>query len=284
MTEFSLQPDQWIGLSGAPARRGRWHASPAFVSSVKPLKTGKGLIALSMAAPLQLDGPLLVDGSFAVRARTESVVVLSAQAGGAACSMGDVLVLEPLTGDWLAQHWPALLRRSFQRASHETAEHATDLIEQIFRGQDGVAATGATVQSFGSKHEKMPAQSVVRPFEKTFSGLDACLVRRGFIPQEMEDKWFIHRHGDEMHFRRSWTGHLVFAVRIQDAPGAVAFDQVTINRHPEQYRSDDVEQDLATLNWLIDQLLLGLPTRFPAGDGETEALKAWSVGGKAILG
>lgn len=278
---FTLEVRRWFGLAAAPTRPDRWPASPAFVLNFEPLKSGKGTAKLSLVVPLQPAGPVLVEGIFRVISRADSVLVLKVIEGPGAGALGEILVLEPLTRDWVGQHWPALLGRSFPPAGYGEQTTIEDFVSQIFRDKDGAVFTGATEASFGSKNGAMPKDRLTVPFERTFEGLDACLIRNGYIPEEMEDKWFIHRKGAQLLFRRSWTGALIYAADIREEPGKVTFDHVTINRDPKQYSETDTERDLATLAWLIDRLLLGRAGDFPFGD--RGILQAWSTGGKAIL-
>lgn len=276
----TLETRRWVGLTSAPAGPDRWPASPAHVLSVEPLNAGADNISFSLAVPLQPSGPALVEGKFKVISRSDAVIVLNAVAGSAAESLGEILVLEPLTRAWVGQHWTALLERSFPPAGYIEQKTVEDLVSQVFRDRQGAVLTGATEASFGSKNRRMPRKRLTVTFQRTFEGLDSCLIRNGHIPEEMEDKWFIHRKGGQLLFRRSWTGVLVYAADIREEPGKVSFDRVTINRDPKQYSETDTERDLSTLAWLIDRLLLGRASDFPFGD--RGILQAWSTGGKAV--
>lgn len=223
----------------------------------------------------------MIEGLFRVISRSGSRLELKVVEGAAGGQIGESLVLEPLTRAWVGLHWPDLLERSFPPSSYKRQMTMEDVVSQIFRDKDEAIFTGATEASFGSKNGPMPDERITVPFERTFQGLDACLIRNGYIPEEMEDKWFIHRKGAQLLFRRSWTGALIYAADIREEPGRVTFERVTINRDPKQYSETDTQRDLATLAWLIDRLLLGRAGKFPFGD--RGILEAWSTVGKAIL-
>lgn len=76
----------------------------------------------------------------------------------------------------------------------------------------------------------------------------ACL-RRGNIPQEMEDKWFWYMEGNTLYAHRSWTGICVFILRFE--PGSDAI-RVTVNRNPEQFSSESIREDTEEINHLLD--------------------------------
>jgi len=40
-------------------------------------------------------------------------------------------------------------------------------------------------------------------------------IRWGMIPQDMNDKWFVFWDGEYLHFHRSWTGHCIYQMKIQ---------------------------------------------------------------------
>lgn len=73
-------------------------------------------------------------------------------------------------------------------------------------------------------------------------------LRKGNIPQEMEDKWFWFMEGDTLYAHRSWTGICIYRIDFK-ADGNHA---VTVNRDPEQYSCTSIDEDRQTLNELLD--------------------------------
>ncbi len=74
-------------------------------------------------------------------------------------------------------------------------------------------------------------------------------LRRGNIPQAMEDKWFWYMEGSTLWAHRSWTGYCIYRIDMKE-DGRHA---VTVNRDPEQYGCTSIEEDAATLNKLLDR-------------------------------
>ena len=106
------------------------------------------------------------------------------------------------------------------------------------------------------KSEPLPKARVCLPFERTFSLEEYEHLRRGFVPQEMEDKWFIFLEDDLLYFHRSWTGYCVYQLRLEAVEGSYKIAEAWASRNPEQYTATDDEVDVFTLKMLIDNLLL----------------------------
>ena len=106
------------------------------------------------------------------------------------------------------------------------------------------------------KTTPLPPKSVRLTYERAFSSAEGDKIKAGFLPQGMDDKWFIYFENDTLYFHRSWTGYCIYQVRFaQDANGFRTLS-VEINRDLEQYRQGDNKKDLQLLNWLIDSLIL----------------------------
>ena len=85
-------------------------------------------------------------------------------------------------------------------------------------------------------------------FDRPFSDKQMQTLRRGHIPQEMEDKWFWYMEGGRLYAHRSWTGNCIYIVEFS----ADGHHRVTVNRDPEQYSCTSVDEDIKTLNKLLD--------------------------------
>jgi len=66
-------------------------------------------------------------------------------------------------------------------------------------------------------------------------------LRYGFIPAEMEDKWFVYAGARSVHFRRSWSGFWIASVTFALEDGRHVARQATVNRDPSQYTGGDAE-------------------------------------------
>ena len=109
----------------------------------------------------------------------------------------------------------------------------------------------------------MPAEKARLNFTRTFAADEFRQISRGFVPQDMEDKWFIFLEGDDLFFHRSWTGMCIYHVRVERRDDKVTVTDAWVNRNKEQYNSRDDAYDAKLLGFLIDDFLLEKETPFP---------------------
>ena len=50
--------------------------------------------------------------------------------------------------------------------------------------------------------------------DRVFSPQDMDRIRRGVVPEAMEDKWFIYWKEGMLFFQRSWTGFCIYVVHF----------------------------------------------------------------------
>ena len=98
------------------------------------------------------------------------------------------------------------------------------------------------------KTEAMPEQHETFTLERSFSDEEMGALRRGNIPQAMEDKWFWYMEGSTLWAHRSWTGYCIYQIDFKEDDGHV----VTVNRDPEQYKCTSIKEDIESLNKLLD--------------------------------
>ncbi len=72
-------------------------------------------------------------------------------------------------------------------------------------------------------------------------------LRRGHIPQEMEDKWFWYMEGDTLYAHRSWTGFCIYRVDFKPDDKHL----VTVSRDKEQYSCTSIEEDARKISKLL---------------------------------
>lgn len=94
----------------------------------------------------------------------------------------------------------------------------------------------------------MPDRHETFVFERPFTAQQMEALRRGNIPQAMEDKWFWFMEGDTLYAHRSWTGICIYRIDFKPDNRHV----VTVNRDPEQYKYISTDDDAQTLNDLLN--------------------------------
>jgi len=103
------------------------------------------------------------------------------------------------------------------------------------------------------------------PYHATFSLEEYAAIRRGLIPQEMEDKWFVFWEADSLFFHRSWTGRCVYRVGFRHTADRFEVAEATVSA--EQYRRRSDRYEPALLDFLIRGLLLRQSVEFPMPAG-----------------
>ena len=111
-------------------------------------------------------------------------------------------------------------------------------------------------------------------------------IRRGLMPEQMEDKWFIFWEDDTLFFHRSWTGFCIYVVHFACDEDPCRMINAEVNRDPAQYTGVSDERDAKQVSYLVDLLLLQQRVVFPTGEAKPEdnALETWSLVGRAMLG
>ena len=102
----------------------------------------------------------------------------------------------------------------------------------------------------------MPAERERLDLPLLFTDADAEQMRKGHVPSDMDDKWFIFFENGWLYFHRSWTGHCVYAVRLDGSPNGVRVIDAWVNRDAEQYNSPGSDADKQMIEQLIRSRLL----------------------------
>jgi len=98
------------------------------------------------------------------------------------------------------------------------------------------------------KTKPMPKRHETFVFNRSFSEEEMNALRCGNIPKSMEDKWFWYMEGSTLWAHRSWTGYCIYRIRFKEDGNHL----VTVNRDPGQYRCTSIEEEIMSLNSLLD--------------------------------
>ena len=98
------------------------------------------------------------------------------------------------------------------------------------------------------KTTPMPRRQETFVLHRALSDREMDALRLGNVPQAMEDKWFWYMEGSTLWAHRSWTGHCIYRIDFKEDQNHV----VTVNRDPKQYKCTSTEEDIASLNKLLD--------------------------------
>lgn len=124
--------------------------------------------------------------------------------------------------------------------------------EILEEGRKALKGSGASRYKIAERNDwktvDMPRQRETFILRRTFTPSQMAALRRGNVPQAMEDKWFWFMEGDSLFAHRSWSGFCIY--RIDFKPEGKHL--VTVNRDPEQYGGTDAAEDGENLNKLLD--------------------------------
>ena len=76
-------------------------------------------------------------------------------------------------------------------------------------------------------------------YEQTFDAAEASRLREGLVPEAMEDKWFVYYQEGWLYLHRSWTGSLVYWLRLDESAGAARVVESFVSRDASQYKETD---------------------------------------------
>jgi hypothetical protein len=101
-----------------------------------------------------------------------------------------------------------------------------------------------------------PSERAALELPLMFSDEEGERIRQGYVPKNMDDKWFIFFENGWLYFHRSWTGHCIYGVRLDGSPNGVRVVEAWVNHNKEQYNSPGVETDLRMVQQLFATRLL----------------------------
>lgn len=75
-----------------------------------------------------------------------------------------------------------------------------------------------------------------------FSDAEADRMKQGFVPRDMDDRWFVYFEDGWLNFHRSWTGAHIYALKLDGCPVGVRVVDGWVSRDAD-YRSPGIEHD-----------------------------------------
>ena len=102
----------------------------------------------------------------------------------------------------------------------------------------------------------MPESATMLDYGRECSEEEFKMISRGFIPQEMEDKWFMYLEDTTLYMHRSWTGICIYKVEFQEMANGWAVRQAWINCNSVQYKRKDDCYESERLDRMISFLIM----------------------------
>ncbi len=102
---------------------------------------------------------------------------------------------------------------------------------------------------------KMPQD--IPPPARIWTDEEMERIRRGYIPQIMDEKWFIFVEDDRLYAHRSWTGYGVYEATFAPVEGGYVIESAAITGDDSIYRRSSNEDDSQILEMIIVGHLTG---------------------------
>lgn len=106
------------------------------------------------------------------------------------------------------------------------------------------------------KTVEMPATIASLSLNQAYTAEEFSIIACGFVPKEMEDKWFVFMQDNTLFFHRSWTGFCIYKVVFEQNNAEYVVREAFVNRDLKQYKRTDNNYDSVILSCLIDDFLL----------------------------
>lgn len=106
------------------------------------------------------------------------------------------------------------------------------------------------------KTNELPADTASWQQQRSLNTAEYEMVKAGFIPRDMDDRWFIYEEDNWLFFHRSWTGNCIYKAKLEQQGDVYVITTVVANRDKTQCTVTDNETDAENLSLLINQLLL----------------------------
>lgn len=143
---------------------------------------------------------------------------------------------------------------------------------------------GATADDW--RHFPISPDRRAIPYRDEFTDTEMDLIRQGYIPEEMEEKWFIYVEGNWLYLHRSWTGFCIYMVRFEEQDGRFVVAEAWASQDDTIRNIVSPEHDALQLRSIIRLLLLDECVDFPGSPGDSDgdaAIRMWSLVGKEMM-
>ena len=123
------------------------------------------------------------------------------------------------------------------------------------RDQSVLEAVSSYLQEHATRFSwqifEMPVRNAKLLFKMRFSPAEVARLKKGLIPQQMEDKWFVFFENNWFNFHRSWTGYCIYRLRLEPDGECYRIAEAWVNRDAEQYTETKSAVDKKSLMSLL---------------------------------
>ena len=106
------------------------------------------------------------------------------------------------------------------------------------------------------KTRPIPKRKYRIEIELSYSDAEGERIKLGYIPKNMDNKWFICFKSGWLYFYRSWTGVCIYGIRLDASANGIRVTKAWVSSENSPYRTDGPEYDAELIKRLISILLL----------------------------
>lgn len=88
----------------------------------------------------------------------------------------------------------------------------------------------------------------------SFNAEQSMLIRMGFVPNEMEEKWFSYFEDNVLYQYRSWTGFCIDKIYFEPHKDGLLATHAKVSRNQEQYSETDDKADIERIRNQLEYL------------------------------
>lgn len=114
---------------------------------------------------------------------------------------------------------------------------------KAFNGEDPMPSKAKVANKDSWQTKPMPDEHVTITLDFAIPTKAMEIVKRGHIPEAMEDHWFMYCDEKTIRYFRSWTGICIYTARYEVKGDKTMITTLRINRNKEQYGQTDNKKD-----------------------------------------
>lgn len=81
-------------------------------------------------------------------------------------------------------------------------------------------------------------------------------IKKGLVPRDMDDRWFIYYENEWLYFHRSWTGFGFYKAKLNKTKEGYSINEFWVERNNVEITLEKDQYDLETFRLLIEIVLL----------------------------
>ena len=107
------------------------------------------------------------------------------------------------------------------------------------------------------QNEPLTCPQSIPPPTRIWTEEEMDRIREGYIPQIMEEKWFIFMEGNRLFAHRSWTGFGIYEATFTPAAGGYVIESAIVTGDETRYDPSSDQDESLLFEMLIASYLLG---------------------------